>query len=139
MTLYDVSTNSYRVPEIKEHQLKSDFYDMHHPMVVNDRSYINMSETILNNVEDTSKTYCFISKNIEFPPFVSKGDKIFINPTANVIEGLFAISSGTILSIVMAKKDEDGLAYFNNNDEKIIVTNDKKIIPILMTVSEGYR
>lgn len=139
VSVYDATTNGYRVPEIEEHQLTDNFHDTSQQMVVKGRSNINISNTILNNLEDVSKTYCFTSENIEFPPFVSKGDKIFINPTAKVMEGLFAIACDNDVTIVMVKKHGEDWAYFDHKNNRLEIVDKNKFMPIIMTISEGYK
>ncbi|WP_146152198.1 helix-turn-helix domain-containing protein, partial [Photobacterium phosphoreum] len=91
VTVYDKNTDSYSVPEIDEINLFQRFTKNNYPVVVYNRNNVNISCNITNNVERIDETYCFKSNSLEFNPFISKGDIVFINLTANKINGLFTI------------------------------------------------
>ncbi len=133
VTQFDSSLRCYLVPVLTLSQLP--YLTCSEPLPISGRTIISLSDELQKRLNDVEKTYCLVGSGIDYEPIISGGDTIFINVSANVVKGHFCVLVGDDTRIVRVQKDG---FLVTNNGETVKLTDNEKLLPIIVTMSSSY-
>jgi hypothetical protein len=125
----------YLVPQIEEINLSKLFLKSS-PLVILDRIPLKINKFVDDDIMDPNSLYCFEAFKINFPPFITTTDIVFINPTAPFKNNTFCLYRATAcIEIVQVHASNNNYVMYTKKGEKLLTDNKCCIIPILLTIS----
>ena len=133
LTQYDSLLGCYLVPELKLSQLHC--LQSEELLPIKNRVIISLHSDLVDNLKDVKQTYCIVSSGIDFEPFISAEDTLFINSTAKVIKCNFFLHVTSSVQIVQL--EEDGTLK-NKKGKPVVRLENEPLIPIIITMTTSY-
>ncbi len=133
ITQFEKSLNCYLVPILTLPQLIH--LASSNPLPISGRTIISLSSELIQNLTQVEKTYCIVASGIDYEPFISANDTLFVNVAANKIIGNFCILVGENTRIIRLKNDGH---WVNSRGDPVELTETAVLLPIIITMSSNY-
>ncbi|EKS6646063.1 hypothetical protein QCD58_005008 [Enterobacter hormaechei] len=135
VAVFDSSINAFLIPMLSETELLSALSNQQTP--VHERFVLSITESILSGISNIEKTYSVRVENINFPPFIVKGDTLVFNETMTKKDGVFCLYINKLsIEIVAFNKNEDEEPTITDSIGNVRRINSQALlVPVLITVS----